>query len=142
MSRVIDASVATKWFFPEPGSTEAEALLGGEEPLLAPQLIVAEVCNVAWKRLRAGEITAEQATAAATEIGRMLDDVSALMPLAPRALEIAHALRHPVYDCFYLALADSVDSRVVTADDTLVRRVAGTPWATRVVPLMSRRPRR
>lgn len=117
-------------------------MLRGEEPLLAPQLIVAEVCNVAWKRLRAGEITAEQATAAATEIGRMLDDLSALAPLAPRALEIARALRHPAYDCFYLALADFVDSRVVTADEILIRRVAGTPWATRVVPLRARRTRR
>lgn len=100
------------------------------------------MCNVAWKRLRAGEITENHAIAAATEIGRMLDDLRALAPLAPRALEIARTLRHPAYDCFYLALAESVDSRVITADDALVRRVAGSPWAPRVVPLISRRARR
>jgi hypothetical protein len=31
-------------------------------------LIVAEVCNVAWKRLRAGEITEEHATRAIIQI--------------------------------------------------------------------------
>lgn len=117
-------------------------MLAGEEPLLAPQLIVAEVCNVAWRRLRAGEITAEQATLAAIEIGRMLHELSPLASLAPRALEIARALRHPAYDCFYLALAEVVDSHVVTADDALVRRVARTPWARRVRPLRPRRARR
>ena len=134
--------MATKWFFPESGSTEAEALLRGEEPLLAPELIVAEVCNVAWRRLRAGEITAEQATLAATEIGRMLDELRPLAPLAPRALDIARTLRQPAHDCFYLALAERVDSHLVTADDVLVRRVAGTPWARRVRPLRPHQARR
>jgi predicted nucleic acid-binding protein len=97
---------------------------------------------VAWKRLRAGEITREHATLAATEVGRMLDELALLTSLAPRALDIARVLRHPVYDCFYLALAERLDTQVVTADDVLVRRTAGSPWARYVRPLLGRRARR
>jgi len=50
--------------------------------------------------------------------------VSARM-LADRAITLD--LRHPVYDCFYLALAEARGSRSVTADDGLLRVCARTP---------------
>jgi predicted nucleic acid-binding protein len=132
MNRVVDASVASKWFFPEPDSDAADALLDSRTPLFAPELIVAEVCNVAWKRLRAGEATPEQAAAAADSIGEMIDELVPMAALARPSLEIARALKHPVYDCFYLALADRLDTHVVTGDDVLVQRTEGTRWARRV----------
>lgn len=58
---VVDASVAVKWFLVEPGDREALALLDAAESLVAPELIVAEVVNVVWKRLMAGTIEASQA---------------------------------------------------------------------------------
>ncbi len=109
---------------------------------MAPDLIVAEVCNVARKRLRAGEITEEHATRAMTQIGHMVDGLSPLAALAPRALEIARALDHPVSACFYLALAEREHASLVTADEVLVRRLTGTPWARHVRPLVSRGRRR
>ena len=142
MSRIVDASVASKWFFPEPGSPEAERLLSEHDPLMAPDLIVAEVCNVAWKRLRSGEITEAHATRAMAQIGRMVDVLSPLADLAPRAIEIARALDHPAYDCFYLALAEREHTYLVTADDGLIRRVASTPWARHARSLVPRRRQR
>jgi predicted nucleic acid-binding protein len=44
---VVDASVACTWFIVESGSVAAEALLTGGRALLAPDVIVPEVCNVA-----------------------------------------------------------------------------------------------
>jgi predicted nucleic acid-binding protein len=41
-------------------------------------------------------------------------------PLAPRALELARQFDHPAYDCFYLALADSVSATLVTDDARVV----------------------
>jgi predicted nucleic acid-binding protein len=38
-------------------------------------------------------------------------------------LRVAIELRHPVYDCAYLALAVATDLRVVTADQRFVRAV-------------------
>jgi predicted nucleic acid-binding protein len=47
MILVVDASVACKWFVEEDGSQAAEALLDSGSTLLAPDLLVPEVCNVA-----------------------------------------------------------------------------------------------
>ncbi|MGH6913872.1 MAG: type II toxin-antitoxin system VapC family toxin, partial [Geminicoccales bacterium] len=55
--------------------------------------------------------------------------------LAGRAFEIAAELRHPVYDCFYLALAESQDAPLITADRRLLARLAGSRWETRCRPL-------
>jgi len=38
------------------------------------------------------------------------------------------ALDHPVYDCFYLALAEREQSVVVTADRRLITRLAQTRY--------------
>ena len=55
--------------------------------------------------------------------------------LAGRALELASRLRHPAYDCFYLALAEARSAHFVTADRRLLDRLVGTPWAERAVGL-------
>lgn len=69
MSIVVDASVALKWFLPEPDSAKAEELLGSHDILVAPTLIVSEVCNAVWKRLRRGETTAQHADWVPDRIG-------------------------------------------------------------------------
>lgn len=79
---------------------------------------------------------------AMTQIERLVDVLSPLAALAPRALEIARVLDHSAYDCFYLALAEREHALLVTADDVLVRRLTGTPWARHVRPLVSRGRRR
>jgi predicted nucleic acid-binding protein len=48
--------------------------------------------------------------------------------LKDRALAIAIELRHPAYDCFYLALAKQSTSPLITADEHLIRRCADTPF--------------
>ena len=132
MSVVIDASVACKWFVEEAGSADAEKLLAGGDELVAPDLIVAEVCSAFWKKLRAGQMTAPQATAAMEGLPGFFDDLVPCHRLGARALAIAEALGHPVYDCFYLALVELNDVPLVTADQRLLARLAGTPWSERV----------
>ena len=135
MTLVIDASVACKWFIREPHSDRAEELLAGDETLIAPDLIIPEVCNVAWLRQRRGEITSDQASAMVDGLPELLDEIVSPVQLAPRALAIAGALAHPAYDCFYLALAELRDTRMVTADRRLIGRLATTPWARLIVGL-------
>ena len=53
------------------------------------------------------------------------------------ALNLARELRHPAYDCFYLALAIERDLDLVTADARFVRAVSGTAYAARVRPLIA-----
>jgi predicted nucleic acid-binding protein len=46
-------------------------------------------------------------------------------------------LRHPVYDCFYLALAEREDATLVTADRRLIGRLAGSRWEAMCRPLVA-----
>jgi predicted nucleic acid-binding protein len=130
MTFVIDASVALKWFIEEDGSAEATAFLNATDSLIAPDLIVVEVCNAAWKALRSGTISGEQQDYAASRLPELFDELVPLATLAPRAVAISRALDHPVYDCFHLALAEQRGAALITADRRLLRRLHGTELAT------------
>jgi predicted nucleic acid-binding protein len=44
-------------------------------------------------------------------------------------------LDHAVYDCFYLALSESQDAPLATADRRLILKVESTPFAQRTMHL-------
>jgi predicted nucleic acid-binding protein len=127
MTLVIDASIVCKWFFDEPGSDIARRLLVEGIALLAPDLIVAEVANVAWKRVVRLDISLDQASLAVSGV-KTLNELVALSGLADRAFAIAAELKYPAYDCFYLALAEEREIEFVTDDRRLQRAAVGSRW--------------
>jgi predicted nucleic acid-binding protein len=129
---VVDASVAVKWLIDEPDSELADRLLDGAHDFLAPELIIPEVLSAAWRRRRLGEIADAQFDNIIVRIADGLIAFQPLQPLAPRAAAIACELDHPVYDCFYLALAEAEEAPLVTADRRLLAVVRGTTLARRV----------
>jgi predicted nucleic acid-binding protein len=48
---VVDASVAVKWFVPEPHTQAALRFLNGDHQLMAPDLLVPEIGNTLWKKV-------------------------------------------------------------------------------------------
>ncbi len=83
MEYVIDASVAVKWFIPEPHSDRADGLLKDflrqSIVLTAPDVLVAEVGNTLWKRSAGrGEIPVSQARQS------YRDFLSLKIPVKPR----------------------------------------------------------
>jgi predicted nucleic acid-binding protein len=134
---VIDASVALKWFLEEDGTHQAAAILAGSDLLIAPDLTVAEVCNAGWKAVRAGMMQPAQHDHAASRLALAFDELLPLAPLAESAVALSRALGHPVYDCFYLVLAEQRAATMVTADRRLLSRLAGTQWQQRTVDLRS-----
>ena len=132
MALIVDASVAIKWFIDEPGSEVARRLWRDEPDLLAPDLLVPEVCNAAWRKVRLGESHPAQAKQIADRLRRGVLALRPTAPLASRALELAFALDHPVYDCFYLALAEAEQVGLVTADRRLESRLRDTSWRATV----------
>jgi predicted nucleic acid-binding protein len=120
MSLIVDASVAVKWFAAEDGSDRAEALLATGEALIAPDLILAEVSNVMWKQLRKGLLAPAQVVAAAGRLPQYFEQLIAISALVERATELTVALDRPVYDCFYLALAERERLPLVSADSRLL----------------------
>jgi predicted nucleic acid-binding protein len=117
---VVDASVAAKWVLPEPGSDRAMQLHLNGESMLAPNLVFAEIGNAIWKRATQGEISTTEASRVLKTATRLFTTLVPTPELAGRALEISIALKHPIYDCFYLALAEREGAPLVTADKRLL----------------------
>jgi predicted nucleic acid-binding protein len=132
---VVDASVALKWFIDEDGRVEARALLTSGEPLIAPDLIVPELINAAWKAVRRSAITREQAGAIPASLPQPFMELVPTANLAQRALAIALALDHAAYDAFYLALAEQSGMPLVSSDSRLLEKVRRTEYAKLVRPL-------
>ena len=135
MTLVVDASVALKWFVNEDGSDRAVSFLKGGGPVIAPDLVLAEVCNAARKSLCRREIDPAQLDQIAIDVALPFQRLIPLDRLLRRAVTIAGELDHPVYDCLYLALAEAEDAPLITADRQLVNIVRGTPLADRVTLL-------
>lgn len=133
MKYTVDASVALKWFVKEPLHDEAILLLEDSGQLTAPDLIVSEVMNIAWKKAIRGEIDHDQAYKIVAGIDQIFGSFYPSTTLADSALRIALTLNHPVYDCMYLACAEATGTVLVTADKQLGKTVANTPWQKLVI---------
>ncbi len=123
---VVDASLAFKWLVRESQSEEALALLRswhrqGVRPA-APHLMPFEVANALHKRVLRGELTTDDA---ADLIGRLLTsrlELHETPALHGRALQLASELEQgAAYDAHYLALAESLDCELWTADERFFR---------------------
>ena len=135
MNLVIDASVACKWFFEENLSAEARALAESDAVFSAPDMILAECANVAWRRVSGGSVPEEHARAFLESLPQWFEFLVSSEQLHKVAFDMACALNHPVYDCQYLALAEREDSRMITADRAFIGRVRHSRWKNRIESL-------
>jgi predicted nucleic acid-binding protein len=137
MTFVVDASVVVKWVIPEVLSDRAEALRARADRLVAPDLLPTEVANVLWKKVLRRELSVREAGQALDLVMASGLDLRPSVPLLRRALSLAHRLKHPVYDCIYLALGQSEGATVVTADERLLMRLGRRRARHAVVGLAS-----
>jgi predicted nucleic acid-binding protein len=120
----VDASVAIKWVFAEPYSSQARRLLSTAaqtgERLIAPPLLPSEVTNAIRQHLRRGFVGIAEAPAL---LGSFLTVPIALLApvnLYQRALAIAVELNLPAtYDAQYVALSELLGAAFWTADERL-----------------------
>ncbi len=137
---VIDTSIAVKWYIPEPLSDAAvyylELYRQEQARLLAPDLIIAEMGNVLWKKVRQNELIIEDAR----QVGGILANYCPLTlisssELMPAALDIAIAIGLTVYDSLYLALAVSTEATLITADWEIKKMADSSPFSAQVILL-------
>ncbi|MBI4234324.1 MAG: type II toxin-antitoxin system VapC family toxin [Chloroflexi bacterium] len=125
---VVDASLAVKWLVSEVHSEKAYALArswaqAGMQPV-APYLMPVEVANALHRRVARKEVSATAAV-------RLLDGLlaSGIELREPgsihiRAIELATQLRQDAaYDAHYLALAETLNCDLWTADERFYRAV-------------------
>ncbi len=135
---MVDASVAVKAYLREVGSDAAIALLTGPEPLVAPELVRWEVLGAIIRRVRTGELEADDARVrcqlwhrdVGNEIVRVVPHDDLLMP----ATELSLELKHPIADCLYLYLARQHRVSLVTADRPFRDRAIGVYAAIELLP--------
>jgi predicted nucleic acid-binding protein len=141
---VVDASVAVKWILPEPEHEQADAILRAYQDekldLLAPYLLVSEVANVLWKRLRRGELSAGAASRCFEQLLRNCPLLVDSPAVSLAALELAAAHGRTVYDCLYLAWALEQRCDLVTADERFFRAVHPAFRCVRLLAEVQREP--
>lgn len=123
MDLVVDASVVAKWFLEEDGSDRAGTLrddFAAEDVTLhAPEILPFEVVSAVCGSGAYSEERAVHAQLALERAGFRIHRFSD--ELARRAVHLVFERRLTIYDAAYLALARVLSTRVVTADDALVR---------------------
>lgn len=129
MKIVVDANVAIKWSIIEDLRDQARRLPQFSESLHAPDLLISEATNVAWKKVIRNEITSAQAHEVLKDLREAELIIHSASDLAPRALQMALQLNHSVYDCFYLACAEIENAILVTADRRLCQTIQDTESA-------------
>lgn len=125
---VVDTSVAVKWFFDEPLSERALAILeacrSGAESLLAPDLIYLEFGNAVRKRVLKKELAPEDGAVIVAAFTRVLfEAVLQSRSLLPSAYRLALEHGCTVYDAVFLAAASQTSADCVTADERFYRTV-------------------
>jgi predicted nucleic acid-binding protein len=129
---VIDASVVIKWYVPEEDTRAALELRTTEVKLAAPDLLFVELANILWKIVRRGEMSPSRAIEIIEKIVAAPFITYANEILVRDAMDIALTTGLSAYDASYVALAARLNVQCITADQRLVRKLAGTPAADHV----------
>lgn len=117
---VIDASVLTNAFTDDgPLGALARAELARDAHWTGPEHLLVEVFSTIRGRWRGRKISEDRAADALTAITAAAIDLVGVRPLFERMWELRDTVTG--YDAAYLALAESVDCTLLTADAVLAR---------------------
>jgi predicted nucleic acid-binding protein len=138
---VIDACVAMKWLAPEADSERAREVFSawqsGRLQPVAPALIMAEVANALWKKVKRQELHSGQAARLFRDFRLLGVRLIPIDELVFPALDFSFLYNHPVYDCIYVALAVRERSFLLTSDEPMARRFRNLkPKAKQIVRLL------
>ena len=131
---VVDASTAVKLYLTEPLVAEAVALFDlltaiPRAAFHVPDLFYVECANIFWKQVRKGVLTAAQVAAFDADLRALPLNRVPTFELTVSALPIATTYDVTAYDACYLALAQRLGIPLVTADQKLHNKLAGTSLA-------------
>ena len=126
MEKVVsDASVIVKWFIEEEYSDKALKLrdmhVNGEIVIVAPELLPFEVLNALKYSNLFGKEELKNAALSLSSYGIELYSLKGM--LAEKTVEIAVENDITIYDASYIALADTLNMKLYTADQKLIRKL-------------------
>lgn len=123
---MLDTSAIIRLYVPDgplPDGTEeaVEAAWRGEGMLLAPDLALAEVAQVLFKKEQSPYLRPDEVDGILDEVLDLPVEVVGHRDLLPGALALARTLRLTVYDALFLQLAPDRQAELLTADADLER---------------------
>lgn len=128
---VLDASAAVEWLLVRPGAEAvADRLRDPDITVHSPSLMGVEVAAALRGLVLGGHTTSERASVALSDLASADVTLHDPTPWLPRAWELRNNLTP--YDAVYVALAETLDARLLTAD----ARIARTPGLGAVVDVV------
>jgi predicted nucleic acid-binding protein len=125
----------------ETGHEEIVALLAAsDDSIVVPDFMFVELANVLWRKLTDGQISLGQAKEALSHSLATFTQVVPGVELVDSALELAVRLKHPAYDCAYLACALKESGQIVTADRRFAAAASRGGYSDRLIVLGATRP--
>lgn len=121
----LDASFVLLWFLKDAKSASAEDLLrswrGAGADLVGPRMLALEVPSVLRQAVHRGKLTADEGDQALNIFLRMGIRIREPRDIVPRAWRLGKTLNAPrLYDMYYVALAESENCELWSADRRLV----------------------
>jgi predicted nucleic acid-binding protein len=129
---VLDASAAVEWLLGRRGAGHVSNRIADPDvPVHAPTLLGVEVAAAMRGLARGGHVSADRALAAVTDLVSAGFDLHDPTPLLARAWALRENLT--TYDAVYVALAETLDATLLTAD-ARIARAPGVRARVEVVP--------
>lgn len=122
---VVDTNIVAYLFLPGEQLSLAEAALVKDSVWLAPYLWRSEFRNILALHLRRGELALDDALAMTAGAERLMSRNEYEVPSA-HVLRLAAQSGCTAYDCEFVALAQDLGLRLVTADGELIRKFPQT----------------
>lgn len=117
MTLVVDASLIVAALIDSgPDGRWADGLLGSDA-LVAPHLLPVEVANVLRRAIIIGDVSADSASLAYSDLLDLRISLFAYAPFADRVWELRSTVS--AYDAWYVAIAESIDAPLATLDHRL-----------------------
>jgi predicted nucleic acid-binding protein len=110
VAALVDGGPAGRW---------AEDVLTSSDHLVAPHLMPVEAANILRRAALAGDITADTAALAHTDLFALPTELFPYAPVAARAWELRANVS--IYDATYVALAEALEAPLATLDARLAR---------------------
>ena len=128
---VVDASVTIKLFVAEVDSPQAVSLFehltaDPQARFYAPSLLYAECANILWKCVRRFQIDRREAERSLAKLMMLAIDCVEVKEVIAEAHQMAMAHDISAYDACYAAAAARKGVPLVTADERLALKLAGT----------------
>ena len=121
---VVDTSAIIRLYVPDgpiPDGLEEQVKSAwkAETTLIVPELALAEVAQVLWKKEQAGYIKTSEVDEIISAVLELPLEIVGHYEILPEALSLARRHKFTIYDSLFVALAEKKDARLITADKRL-----------------------